>query len=237
MPIKLLFFLSLLLFTKCEDTSPPSDQWAEASEYLEDLGEDTAKVVRGVMDAFEGSFVDPWIDDENKKKAKKTIDANGNVRTKKRTLINPTQKEIEYKTIEELEDDEDDPSIITTQSVGFNLNHNSLSNHTFSSFGLTDPKNVNNTWLGTEQRVTGYVKSFFWVMIEISIVSIIIIVLFKAFGLKEKLKNTPIGKFFKSSHRRYDKDDSQSYTDEEEDDEEELKNIRNAIKRGERTKV
>lgn len=39
----------------------------------------------------------------------RTIDANGNVRTKKRTLTNPTQEEIDYKTIEELEDDEDDP--------------------------------------------------------------------------------------------------------------------------------
>ena len=42
--------------------------------------------------------------------------------------------------------------------------------------------------------------------------------------------------FKKINKRRYDKEDNQDYSDEEDNDEEEMRNIRDAVKRGEKAK-
>eukprot|EP00344_Euplotes_crassus_P000042 CAMPEP_0197006826 /NCGR_PEP_ID=MMETSP1380-20130617/37377_1 /TAXON_ID=5936 /ORGANISM="Euplotes crassus, Strain CT5" /LENGTH=175 /DNA_ID=CAMNT_0042426617 /DNA_START=151 /DNA_END=675 /DNA_ORIENTATION=+ len=175
------------------------------------------------MDAFQGSIMGSLADeiDEDGEKVivqqeEKIVDANGNVKIKQRTLKNPSKEELETKTLEELEDDEDDPTITTIQTIRLNLNDNDLSHHTFSTFGLTDPKDVSNTWLGQDQTVTGYVKSFFWFLIKVLTILAIGLAIFKLFRLENKLKNFGFRK-----SKRYDQEDGLHYSDEDEHDEEE----------------
>ena len=44
---------------------------------------------------------------------------------------------------------------------------NDLSDHAFSTFGLTDPKDVSESWFGQDGTTNGYVKGFFWFLLKI----------------------------------------------------------------------
>ena len=89
---------------------------------LEDIEAETATIVRDMMDAFEHTFLDPVAkntkdgDEVIIEQEEKIISEDGNVKIKQRTLRNPSQEELETKTLEELEDDVDDPVIYTILS-------------------------------------------------------------------------------------------------------------------------
>lgn len=137
------------------------------------------------MDAFQSAFLDPVIGNRTEdsdedliiEQEEKIVDADGNVKIKTRTLKNPTQEELETKTLDELEDDVDDPvrsenlpvqTITTIQTI--RLTDNDLSDHAFSTFGLTDPKDVSQSWFSEDGTTTGYVKGFFWFILKILMV-------------------------------------------------------------------
>ena len=65
------------------------------------------------MYAFQETFIDPVADGKKPElivqQEEKIVDADGNVKVKQRTLTNPTEEELEEKTLDELEDDVDDP--------------------------------------------------------------------------------------------------------------------------------
>ena len=70
------------------------------------------------MDALGGAFLNPIssdlenVDDDTEviiEQEEKIINPDGTVKIKQRTLKNPSKEEIETKTLDELEDDEDDP--------------------------------------------------------------------------------------------------------------------------------
>jgi hypothetical protein len=114
---------------------------------LQNLESETESVVRGILDAFQASLVDPVLlegggvdgKDVIVEQEEKIIDKEGNVKVKERTLHNPTREEIDTKTLEELETDEGD-DVTTMQTIRLRLSDNDLSDHAFSNFGLAEPK-------------------------------------------------------------------------------------------------
>mmetsp|Transcript_25275 Transcript_25275/g.22397 ORF Transcript_25275/g.22397 Transcript_25275/m.22397 type:complete len:242 (+) Transcript_25275:23-748(+) len=239
MKIALCFTLALLiLLTSASNNSTLSDDVTSEVESMKQLEEETETIIRGIMDAFGNTFSAPLIDDIGKgddvivQQEEKITDSEGNVKIKQRTLTNPSKEELETKTLDELEDDVDDPTITTIQSIRLKLNDNDMSDHAFSTFGLTDPKNADEMRQGGSENNSSYVKESAWFVVKIVTVLAIGFAIFKAFRLGSKLKNTFMSL---KSKRRYDKKDDDEINSDEGDDEEELRNIRNAVRRGEKT--
>lgn len=222
---------------------------------LKDLENETESIVRGIMDAFQHSMVDPIIDSFSNTSAdviiqqeEKEIDKDGNVKIKQRTLKNPTKEDLETKTLEELETDDGD-DVTTMQTFRIKLTDNDISDHAFSSFALDDPKNANDMRTNTNDQASGFVKNFFWFTVKMASVLgkfALLIVNLKSQNHTNFL-NCIIGagcmifvgyrSYLKRSNikRRYHKNDNEDpEIDSEDDDEEELRNIREAVKRGEK---
>lgn len=151
-----------------------------------------------------------------------TIDADGNIELKQRTLRNPTPEELDEKTLDELKTDEGD-DVTTVKTFKLKLSDNDASDHAFSSFGLDEPKSVDKPSLDTTPQM-GVVRSFFWFTFKMLTVLLVGFGIFT--GYKSYLRKTV-------KKRRYNGTDlGSNESDSDEDDEEELRNIRNAVKRG-----
>jgi hypothetical protein len=139
---------------------------------LKDLEDETASVVRGIMDALEHSMVDPIVDSFGKlgdviiQQEEKEYDKDGNVKIKQRTLKNPTQEDLDTKTLTELETDEGD-DVTTIQSFTLRLTDNDMSDHAFSTFGLQDPKDAD-VMRTNDDDTKGFVKKFFWFSVKMA---------------------------------------------------------------------
>jgi hypothetical protein len=142
---------------------------------LKDLEDETESIVRGIMDAFQHSMVDPIIDSFSNTSAdviiqqeEKEVDKDGNVKIKQRTLKNPTKEDLETKTLEELATD-DGADVTTMQTFRIKLTDNDISDHAFSSFALEDPKDADSMRANNDQT-GGFVKNFFWFTVKMALV-------------------------------------------------------------------
>lgn len=153
----------------------------------------------------------------------KIVDKDGNVEIKERTLRNPTKEELDTKTLEELDTDEGD-DVTTIKTFKIKLSDNDLSDHSFSSFGLDNPKDANTVSVNTTEGSKSVVKSFFWFSIKMGAVLGVGIILFSAYKSYLRNSNTKKRRYHSPAEDTSDAKDS-------DDDEEELGNIRSAVRR------
>ena len=135
---------------------------------LKNLEDETTSVLRGIMDALEHSMVDSFgkLGDVIIQQEEKEYDKDGNVKIKQRTLKNPTQEDLDTKTLTELETDEGD-DVTTIQSFTLRLTDNDMSDHAFSTFGLQDPKEAD-VMRTTDDNTKGFVIKFFWFSVKMA---------------------------------------------------------------------
>lgn len=153
----------------------------------------------------------------------KEVDKDGNTVFKRRTLRNPTKEELEKKTLQELENDEG-PDVTTIRSFKIKLKENDMSDHSFSNFNLDNPKPVDPPQSEEDKNRGSLFKSFIWFSIKMAAVVGIGCILFSVY--RAYVKNS------QASKRRYNSNRNEYSMTNSDDDEEELKNVKNAIRKG-----
>jgi hypothetical protein len=200
----------------------------EDSTY-DEIEKETESIVRGIMDAFHSSMVDPFLLEGGGQQGKdviieqeeKEVDANGNVKIKQRLLHNPSKEELESKTLEELETDDGD-DVTTMQTIRLRLNDNDLTDHAFSNFALDGVKDADEI---RPTGVSGSVKKYAWYILKASGVLGVCITIFVVY--RSYLRKG-------SSKRRYHQNNENDY--DADSDEEEMSEMDMAKRRNKPTR-
>ena len=192
---------------------------------FDEFVEEASEIAQGIMSALSQSLNNVDLSttkgDVIIQQEEKEVDEEGNITIKERTLRNPTQEEIDRKTIDELATDNGE-DVTTIRSFKIKLTDNDFTDHAFSNFGLDNPKSAKSS---DKQQESNYL----WYTIKMTCIFGIGFIMFAAYRsyLNSNIK----------LKRRYHSTNTGDDEDSDENDEEELRNIRNAMRRGVRNDI